>query len=130
MAYDVTSSLLGGSILASVLEVLPASAESILPMRYPISRSHSVASLRHTSETQYYRGLRSFREYAETESQHRNQSAVNAEGELWEQETLQLRVTPPMIAIDNTVSEDATKITLCSANRPGTLVEVRQPSRS
>lgn len=93
-------------------------------MRQTLSRSHTLASLRPCSEAKSYRQLRPFRQYVYDESQNKNQSAVNAEGELWEQETLQLRVTPPTIDIDNEASEDATKITLCSANRPGTLVEV------
>lgn len=92
----------------------------------PPSRSHTLATLRH-SDASYHRQLRSFHRYLDEESHNHNQSAVNAEGELWEQETLQLRASPPIIHIDNEATEDATKITLSSANRPGTLVEVRHP---
>lgn len=93
-------------------------------MRCTISSSHTLTALSPGSETIFHRHLRSFRRYADDESQNQNQTAVNAVGELWEPQTLQLRVTPPIVEIDNRACEDATRITLSSANRPGTLVEV------
>lgn len=68
--------------------------------------------------------LRSFPDYKESELKNSDLSAVSPDGALWEHETLQLRVNPPTIEIDNQSSEDATRISLSSANRPGTLVEV------
>ena len=38
--------------------------------------------------------------------------------------TLELRVHPPSVKIDNTLDEDSTVVIVDSANRPGTLVEV------
>eukprot|EP00210_Caulerpa_lentillifera_P009429 g8990.t1 len=68
--------------------------------------------------------LRSFPDYKESELQNSSLSAVRPDGALWDHETLQLRVNPPTIEIDNQSSEDSTVISLSSANRPGTLLEV------
>ena len=38
--------------------------------------------------------------------------------------TLELRVHPPSVKIDNTLEEGSTVVIVDSANRPGTLVEV------
>lgn len=66
--------------------------------------------------------LASFTEWQQTEQQ--NTSSVSREGELLEYETLELRVHPPNICIDNKADDTSTVITVDSANRPGTLVEV------
>lgn len=91
-----------------------------------LSRSFSPCHFRPKTESSSYPGLRPFQEYAheEAEAFKRPRSAVNSSGELWEPETLQLRVTPPEIYVDNDECETETKVTVCSANRPGTLVEV------
>ena len=47
-------------------------------------------------------------------------------GVLIEYETLELRCNPPQITIANDSKEDVTVVTMDSANRPGTLVEVRK----
>eukprot|EP00891_Asterochloris_glomerata_P002138 jgi/Astpho2/2138/Aster-03131 len=47
-------------------------------------------------------------------------------GVLIEYETLELRCNPPQITIANDSKEDVTVVTMDSANRPGTLVEVVQ----
>lgn len=48
-----------------------------------------------------------------------DQSSVTNEGALLEYETLQLRVTPPNVVIDNESYDDRTLVTVDSANRPG-----------
>lgn len=50
------------------------------------------------------------------------QSSVTNEGTLLEYETLQLRVTPPNVVIDNESYDDRTLVTVDSANRPGLIV--------
>jgi len=61
--------------------------------------------------------------YREVE-QGRNNVAVTSEGDLLEYETLELRIHPPNVNIDNNSYEDRTVLIIDSANRPGTLVEV------
>ncbi len=51
-------------------------------------------------------------------------------GVLIEYETLELRCNPPQITIANDSKEDVTVVTMDSANRPGTLVEVRKQDTS
>ena len=51
-------------------------------------------------------------------------------GVLIEYETLELRCNPPQISIANDSKEDVTVVTMDSANRPGTLVEVREQDKS
>lgn len=48
-----------------------------------------------------------------------------AAGTLLEYETLELRIHPPNVVIED-VLDDTTMVTIDSANRPGTLIEVRQ----
>lgn len=50
--------------------------------------------------------------------------AVDEEGCLLDNLTLELRVHPPEINIDNSADEKSTVITIDSANRPGSLVFV------
>jgi hypothetical protein len=70
--------------------------------------------------------LQSFATYRETELKNQdNTGAVNPDGLLLEYETLALRIHPPNIRIDNDTYDDRTILTIDSANRPGTLVEVR-----
>jgi hypothetical protein len=72
---------------------------------------------------------RTFEEYRETEaSLNEAPRAVTKEGDLLDYETLELRVHPPNIRIK--IEETATLITLDSANRPGTLIEVCPASSS
>ena len=68
--------------------------------------------------------LIAFSDYREAEALNELQTSVSRSGELLEYETLELRVHPPNINIDNDFSPDFTLITVDSANRPGTLVEV------
>ncbi|GIL56004.1 hypothetical protein Vafri_11479 [Volvox africanus] len=71
--------------------------------------------------------LLAFTDYREAEQANgAKQSSVTANGALLEYETLELRVHPPNVNIDNEAYADRTLITLDSANRPGTLVEVVQ----
>lgn len=64
-----------------------------------------------------------FEEYRETEKLHNDvPRAVTKDGNLLDYETLELRVHPPNIRIK--IEEKGTLITLDSANRPGTLIEV------
>ncbi len=68
--------------------------------------------------------LQSFSEYKQNESQNPQLSSVTSEGLLLEYETLELRLHPPNVQIDNETYDDVTVITIDSANRPGTLIEV------
>ena len=70
--------------------------------------------------------LLTFNEYRDSET--KAKTSVSTEGLLLEYETLELRVHPPNVVIDNDVYDDRTVITVDSANRPGTLVEVRPPA--
>eukprot|EP00879_Flechtneria_rotunda_P017211 GHRR01018032.1.p1 GENE.GHRR01018032.1~~GHRR01018032.1.p1 ORF type:complete len:568 (+),score=198.34 GHRR01018032.1:444-2147(+) len=70
--------------------------------------------------------LQTFAQYREAESQNNKHTSVTSEGELLEHQTLELRVHPPNVTIDNDLYDDRTVITVDSANRPGTLVEVVQ----
>ncbi|KAK9812463.1 hypothetical protein WJX73_001778 [Symbiochloris irregularis] len=65
-------------------------------------------------------------EYWELEKQVEQRAACSREGALLEYETLELRVNPPNIIIENRAETDYTHIAIDSANRPGTLVEVVQ----
>ena len=53
-------------------------------------------------------------------------SSVTSDGLLLEYETLELRLHPPNVQIDNDTYDDVTVITIDSANRPGTLIEARR----
>lgn len=50
---------------------------------------------------------------------------MHDDGTLLEYETLELRLHPPNVMVDNETYEDVTVVTIDSANRPGTLIEVR-----
>lgn len=68
--------------------------------------------------------LIAFCDYRDSEAQNDLQTSVSCSGELLEYETLELRVNPPNIDVDNNYDPSCTLITVDSANRPGTLVEV------
>ena len=69
--------------------------------------------------------LQSFSAYRDLESQHSDRlGSVSTSGDLLEYETLALRCVPPVVNVDNEGSDECTIITVDSANRPGTLVEV------
>ena len=68
--------------------------------------------------------LIAFSDYREAEAHNDLNTSVSNSGELLEYETLELRVHPPNIDIDNEYDPSCTLITVDSANRPGTLVEV------
>ena len=68
--------------------------------------------------------LIAFSDYRESEAHNDLQTSVSDSGELLEYETLELRVHPPNINIDNDYDPTCTLITVDSANRPGTLVEL------
>ncbi|KAG2422884.1 hypothetical protein HXX76_015712 [Chlamydomonas incerta] len=70
--------------------------------------------------------LVSFAEYKQSEASNPQMSSVTSEGTLLEYETLELRIHPPNVVIDNETYDDVTVITIDSANRPGTLIEVVQ----
>ena len=72
--------------------------------------------------------LIAFCDYRDSEAQNDLQTSVSCSGELLEYETLELRVNPPNIDVDNNYDSSYTLITVDSANRPGTLVEVTSPS--
>lgn len=69
--------------------------------------------------------LQTFSEYREAEANSTGKS-VATDGTLLEFQTLELRVHPPNVEVDNHTYEDRTLITVDSANRPGTLVECVQ----
>lgn len=70
--------------------------------------------------------LQTFTEYRQSEANNTRHSSVSVDGALLEYETLELRVHPPNVEVDNDQYEDRSVITVDSANRPGTLVEVVQ----
>lgn len=67
--------------------------------------------------------LQSFAEYRANEAGNTNLSSVTSEGILLEYETLELRIHPPNVVIDNDTYDDVTVVAIDSANRPGTLIE-------
>mmetsp|Transcript_2428 Transcript_2428/g.7020 ORF Transcript_2428/g.7020 Transcript_2428/m.7020 type:complete len:583 (-) Transcript_2428:236-1984(-) len=69
---------------------------------------------------------RTFIEYRDEEKGSNSRASVSREGVLLEYETLALRVHPPNIVVDNESNKLYTVLTIDSANRPGTLVEVVQ----
>lgn len=69
--------------------------------------------------------LQTFSEYREAEANSTGQS-VTVDGALLEFQTLELRVHPPNVEVDNETYDDRTVVTVDSANRPGTLVECVQ----
>jgi len=82
--------------------------------------------LRHYSGTSARACLVGLEEYLNQEGASANQSSVSDAGVLLEYETLELRIHPPNVDIDNQTHEHRTIVTLDSANRPGTLVELVQ----
>lgn len=68
--------------------------------------------------------LLALNEWQEKEKQSLN-CAVDEEGCLLDNLTLELRVHPPEVHIDNAGDPHSTLITIDSANRPGSLVFVR-----
>ncbi len=60
----------------------------------------------------------------EKEARNQLQSAVDEDGSLLDNLTLELRVHPPSIDIDNHSHEQWTTVTIDSANRPGSLIYV------
>lgn len=72
--------------------------------------------------------LACFEEYREEEKHGGSQCSVErGSGALKEYHTLELRLNPPQISIDNDCDNSATVLCIDSANRSGTLVEVRVP---
>ena len=72
--------------------------------------------------------LACFEEYREEEKHGGSQCSVErGSGALKEYHTLELRLNPPQISIDNDCDDTATVLCIDSANRSGTLVEVRCP---
>ncbi len=69
--------------------------------------------------------LQTFNEYRDSERKDSLPGALAADGAFLEYETLELRIRPPNVEIDNEHYDD-TKLTIDSANRAGTLVEVGQ----
>ncbi len=75
--------------------------------------------------------LQSFNDYKISEGTLGPQlSSVTSEGILLEYETLELRLHPPNVQIDNETYDEVTVVTIDSANRPGTLIEVPIMARS
>lgn len=68
--------------------------------------------------------VQTFAQYREAEAVNQTRRAVNNEGDLLDYETLELRVHPPNVEVK--VEGKETLITVDSANRPGTLIEVVQ----
>lgn len=70
--------------------------------------------------------LQNFDAYKERESQCARESVFTPEGTLLDDPDLELRRNPPNVEVDNKTHPTETIITIDSANRPGTLVEVAQ----
>lgn len=65
-------------------------------------------------------------EWQEKEARNQLQSAVDEDGSLLDNLTLELRVHPPTIDIDNKAHDKWTTVTIDSANRPGSLIYIVQ----
>eukprot|EP00798_Chlamydomonas_sp_ICE-L_P022476 gene22476-29598_t len=76
--------------------------------------------LRHITGAPKVNSLLAFSDYRRTE----NCRVTSWDGSLVEYETLELRLNPPQIEIENNMYDDVTVLTIDSANRSGTLVEV------
>ena len=95
-----------------------------------VTRTDSWSSLLHG------RKIRTFEEWRESEQGRIDRAAGQPESPaahklsrddgLVEYATLELRVHPPEVSVDNAADDNATVIAVDSANRPGTLVEVVQ----
>ena len=68
-------------------------------------------------------------EWQEKERSLQLQSAVDEDGDLLDNLTLELRVHPPSIEVDNFGHEKFTVVTIDSANRPGSLIYVSRAGR-
>ena len=73
--------------------------------------------------------LQNFDAYRARESLATRESVVTPEGTLLDYPDLELRRNPPNVEIDNRTHPTQTIITIDSANRPGTLVEVTSSMR-
>lgn len=69
--------------------------------------------------------LETLESWQEKEARNQLQSAVDEDGSLLDNLTLELRVHPPSVEIDNAAHERWTVVTIDSANRPGSLIYVR-----
>lgn len=69
--------------------------------------------------------LETLESWQEKEARNQLQSAVDEDGSLLDNLTLELRVHPPSIEIDNGGHDKWTVVTIDSANRPGSLIYVR-----
>ena len=69
--------------------------------------------------------IQTFNQYRESEALNHLQTSVNHDGDLLDYETLELRVHPPNVNVLHGEGSNETIVTVDSANRPGTLVEVR-----
>lgn len=63
-------------------------------------------------------------DWQEKEKRNLSKVAVDEQGFLLDNLTLELRVHPPEVNVDNGLHETATVVTIDSANRPGSLVFV------
>ena len=70
--------------------------------------------------------LQNFDAYKESEARCSPESVVAPDGNVADEQDLELRRKPPNVEVDNKTHATETIITIDSANRPGTLVEVRQ----
>ncbi|PRW60951.1 uridylyltransferase [Chlorella sorokiniana] len=70
--------------------------------------------------------LETLESWQEKEARNQLQSAVDEDGSLLDNLTLELRVHPPSIEIDNHSHEQWTTVTIDSANRPGSLIYMVQ----
>ena len=68
--------------------------------------------------------LQNFDTYKERESRANRHDVVNDEGSLLPYPDLELRRNPPNVEVDNKTHPTETIITIDSADRPGTLIEV------
>lgn len=74
--------------------------------------------------THHHGSIACFETYKEEEKESL-QSSVGRDGRLRDYEALELRINPTQIEVDNDTDQEVSRILVDSANRPGTLVEVR-----
>lgn len=103
------------------LRVQPAAAAPA--MSWALSRGRGMAK----SPSQL--AMETLETWQEKEARNQLQSAVDEDGSLLDNLTLELRVHPPSIEIDNHAHDRWTVVTIDSANRPGSLIYVRHGGR-
>ena len=120
-------SLVAAVAAAAAGSPFPAAAPAVYPRAAPnllADRASMSLTFRRVGRSPSSATL-ALSEWQEKEARNQLQSAVDEDGSLLDNLTLELRVHPPSIEIDNHAHEKWTVVTIDSANRPGSLIYVR-----